>query len=194
MSRKTHICVCVSSHLFSTTRFNTLRARQNGRHFANDIFKCISVDGNFSISDKIWLKYVTYGLIHNVPVPIQVMAWCCSGNKPLSEPTLTYFTDVYMRHPASINMRPYMSSFRPNASRADGDESSATVASEWVYETHTIRYVCLVTSDGLLCINRIISENNGRCRREWHNKWHYTCPTSLSPCWYYAITPWGPFH
>ena len=38
--------------------FNTLRPRQNGRHFANDIFNCISLNENFRILNKISLKYI----------------------------------------------------------------------------------------------------------------------------------------
>ena len=37
---------------------NTLRPRQNGRHFADDIFKCIFLNENVSIVVKISLKFV----------------------------------------------------------------------------------------------------------------------------------------
>ena len=37
---------------------STLRARQNGRHFADDVFKCLFLTENFWISDNISLKYV----------------------------------------------------------------------------------------------------------------------------------------
>ena len=36
--------------------------------------------------------------IDNKPALVQVMAWHRTGNKPLSEPVLTQFTDAYMRH------------------------------------------------------------------------------------------------
>ena len=42
---------------------NTLRPRQNGRHFADDIFKGISLNENLGMLHKISLKYVSYGLI-----------------------------------------------------------------------------------------------------------------------------------
>ena len=38
--------------------FNTLRQRQNGRHFADDFFKCIFLNENFWILHKISMKYI----------------------------------------------------------------------------------------------------------------------------------------
>ena len=46
---------------------------------------------------KISLKFVPKGPIDNNPAMVQIMAWCRIGNKPLSEPMLTQFTDAYMR-------------------------------------------------------------------------------------------------
>ena len=43
--------------------FNTLRPRQNGRHFADDIFKCIFLKENVRISINISLDFVPYGAI-----------------------------------------------------------------------------------------------------------------------------------
>ena len=42
---------------------NTLRPRQNGRHFPDDIFKCISLNENMWISIKVSLNFVTRGPI-----------------------------------------------------------------------------------------------------------------------------------
>ena len=44
------------------------------------------------------LKFVHRSPIDNKPVLVQVMAWRRTGDKPLSEPMLTQFTDAYMRH------------------------------------------------------------------------------------------------
>ena len=46
---ETVIILIVSSKEFSVARVNTLRLRQNGRHFAdgNVIFKCISLNETF---------------------------------------------------------------------------------------------------------------------------------------------------
>ena len=42
--------------------FNWLKPRQDGRHFADIIFKCILLNENICISNKISLKYVCWGL------------------------------------------------------------------------------------------------------------------------------------
>ena len=63
----------------------TMRPRQNGRHFADDIFKCIFLNENFRISHKISLKFVSEGPIDNIPALVQIMAWRWPGNKPLSD-------------------------------------------------------------------------------------------------------------
>ena len=68
--------------------FITLRPRQNGRHFTDDIFKCIFLNENARISLKISLKFVPKARINNIPALVQIMAWRCSGDKPLSESML----------------------------------------------------------------------------------------------------------
>ena len=51
---------------------NTLRPRQNGRHFADGIFKCIFLNGNGWISLKISLKFVPMVLINNISALVQI--------------------------------------------------------------------------------------------------------------------------
>ena len=63
---------------------NTLRPRQNSCHF-KDIFKWFVLNGNVLISLKISLKCVPMAQINNTPVLVQIMAWCRTGDKPLSE-------------------------------------------------------------------------------------------------------------
>ena len=53
---------------------------------------------NFGIVIQISLKFVPKGPIDIKPALVQVMAWRRPGNKPLSEPNFTQFTDAYMRH------------------------------------------------------------------------------------------------
>ena len=67
---------------------NTLRPRQNGRHFPDDIFKWIFLNENVWISTKISLKFVPKVPINNIPALVQIMAWRRPGDKPLSEPML----------------------------------------------------------------------------------------------------------
>ena len=71
---------------------------QNGRHFADDILRCIFVNEKFCIVILIQLKFVPKGPIDNNSALSQVMAWRRTGDKPLSEPMLTQFTDADMRH------------------------------------------------------------------------------------------------
>ena len=52
----------------------------------------------FSISIQISLKFVPKGPIENKSVLVKVMAWRRTGDKPLSEPMLPWFTDAYMGH------------------------------------------------------------------------------------------------
>ena len=65
---------------------------QNDHHFADDIFKRIFLNDKVRILIKISLKFVPKGPTDNNP------AWCRIGDKPLSEPMLTRFSDTYMRH------------------------------------------------------------------------------------------------
>ena len=67
---------------------NTLRPRQNGRHFPDDIFKWIFLNENVWIPIKISLKFVPKVPINNIPALVQIMAWRRPGDKPLSEPMM----------------------------------------------------------------------------------------------------------
>ena len=49
---------------------NTMRPRQNGRHFADDTFKRIFLNENVRISIKISLKFVPKGPINNIPASV----------------------------------------------------------------------------------------------------------------------------
>ena len=71
---------------------NSLRPRQNGRHFPDDSFKRISLNENVWIKIKISLKFLPMGPINNILELVQIMAWCRPGYKPLSESMLTRFT------------------------------------------------------------------------------------------------------
>ena len=49
------------------SKVNTLKPRQNGRHFADDILKCIFFNENVWIPIEISLKFVPKGPINNIP-------------------------------------------------------------------------------------------------------------------------------
>ena len=90
--------------VFFNAIFNTLRPRQNGRHFADDTFSRIFVNKNVRISIKFSLKFVTKGPINNIPALVQIMAWRRPGDKPLSEPVMvSLLTHIYVTRPQWVN-------------------------------------------------------------------------------------------
>ena len=92
---------------------NTLRPRQNGRHFPDDIYKWIFVNENVWISIKISLKFVPWGLINNIPSLVQIMAWRRPGDKPLSEPrTVSLLTHIRVTRPKKSEWHPYYTRLR----------------------------------------------------------------------------------
>ena len=88
--------------IITNHRFNTLRLGQNGRQFADDIFKHNFLNENVLISNTIWLKFIPKGPIDNNTVLVEIMDWRRAGDKPLSQPMQAYIGDVYMRHLASM--------------------------------------------------------------------------------------------
>ena len=82
---------------------NTLRPRQNGRHFADDIFKRIFLNKNFWVWNRISLKYVSWCLIDIMTALVQIMDWHRIGDKPLYEAILVCCSDAYMRHLALMS-------------------------------------------------------------------------------------------
>ena len=75
---------------------------QDGRLFADDIFRCIFVNENFCILIQISLKFIRKGPINNVQALVEIMAWCRIGDKPISERMLIQFTDAYTLHEGEI--------------------------------------------------------------------------------------------
>ena len=90
----TACAILMSSHVIDSSIrlwdecINTLRQRQNGRHFPDNIFKCIFLNENVWILNTIWLKFVPKGPIDNNTALVQKMALHQSGDKPLSEPMM----------------------------------------------------------------------------------------------------------
>ena len=85
-----------------------IEAETNGRHFADDIFKCIFLNENVWIPIKISLKLVPKGPINNIPVLVQIMAWRRPGDEPSSEPMLVFVpTHICVTRPQWVNtLRP----------------------------------------------------------------------------------------
>ena len=83
---------------------NTLRPRQNGHHFADDIFRCIFLNENVWNPLEISLTFVPKGPINNMPTLVQVMTWRRPGHKPLSEPMMVSLsTHICVTRPQWVN-------------------------------------------------------------------------------------------
>ena len=90
----------------AVTWLDTLRLRQNGRHFADDTFKRIFLNENVRISIEISLKFVPKGPFNNIPALVQIMAWHWSGDKPLSEPMMvSLLTHICVTQPQWVKER-----------------------------------------------------------------------------------------
>ena len=77
---------------------------QNGRPFADDIFKCIFLNEDVWIPNKISLKFIPKGLVNNIPALVLIMAWRRPGDKPLSELMLVRsLTHICVTRPQWVN-------------------------------------------------------------------------------------------
>ena len=95
-------CWPLKGPLFSP--LNSLRPRQNRRHFADDIFKRVFLNENILISIDISLKFVRKDPIDHIPALVQIMAWRRSGDKPLSEPMMVRLpTHICVTRPQWVN-------------------------------------------------------------------------------------------
>ena len=89
---------------------HTLRPRQNGRYFPDDIFKYIFLNENIWISFAISPNFVPMGTINNIPALVQIMACRRTSDKPLSEPMMvSLLTHIY----ASLGINELTDIFQP---------------------------------------------------------------------------------
>ena len=110
-SHKPQLNECRSCLTGLCPQVNTLRPRQNGRHFANDTFKRIFLNENVRILIKIPLKFVHKGPINNIPTLVQIMVWRRPGDKPLSEAmVVTLATHICVSRPQWVNFYEILSS------------------------------------------------------------------------------------
>ena len=128
---------------------NTLRPRQNGRHFPDDIFKCIFLNKNVWIPIKISLQFVPKGPINNNPALVQIMAWRRPGGKPLSEPmTVSFLTHICVTRPQWV-----MEMF----------DCSIILSLHCIYGMRCLSYH----------ITNFTPDNNGFCGTTTDIKWHH---------------------
>ena len=99
-------------------RINTLGPRKNGRHFADDILKCIFLNENAGILPKISLKFVPKVRINNIPALVQIMAWRRPGDKSSSEPMM-------------VSLLTYICVTRPHWTNAMDMASAGSLTPPW---------------------------------------------------------------
>ena len=95
VSYKFHSICNVNFFIGNVRVVNTLRLRQNGRHFPGDIFKWIFLNETVWISIKISQKFVPDGPIKKIPALVQIMAWCRTGDRPSSERMMVVYWRIY---------------------------------------------------------------------------------------------------
>ena len=120
--------------------FDTLRLRQNGCHFPDDIFRWIFLNENFYISITISLKFVPKGPINNIPALVQIMAWRHPGNKPLSEPMMVCSTThICVTRPQWVNTQ----RLRQNGCHFAEDNFKCISLNEnfWILNWISLKYV-----------------------------------------------------
>ena len=114
---------CINSTIstYDLRMINTLRPRQNGSHFADDIFKCIFLNENVWFRIKISLKFVPKGPINIIPSLVQIMAWRRPGDKPSSEPMMVSLTThICVTRPQWVKMISWPQIFCQIRSRIPG--------------------------------------------------------------------------
>ena len=82
---------------------NTLRPRQNGRNFADDMFESIFLNENVWIPIEISLTFVPKVPIDNIAALVQIIAWRRPGARPLSEPMMdSLLTHICVTRPQCV--------------------------------------------------------------------------------------------
>ena len=94
---------CTHLQWWMADMFNTMRPRQNGRFFSNNMLKYISLNENIWVSINISLKFVSIGPINNILVLIQIMFWPQNQVTSHSWTNYGYNTGAFMRHSASMS-------------------------------------------------------------------------------------------
>ena len=82
--------------------FKTMRLRQNGWHFADNISKFIFLHETYYILNIISMKFVSKSPLNNNWVLVEITAWYWTNNKPWSEPMMSWTNDTYL-HQHSLN-------------------------------------------------------------------------------------------
>ena len=80
------------------TRCIHSETNKSGWYFTDSLLKMFFLSENCCILITISLQCVNRSPHDNRLTLIQVMAWCCTGTKPLPDPMLIQIIDTYMHH------------------------------------------------------------------------------------------------
>ena len=89
MLTRQYLCCHTSDATWHVTGINTLMPRKIDDTFPTTLFKRIFLNENWCIFDKDFFEIFPKDPINDISPLVRIMAWCRSGNKPLSEPTVT---------------------------------------------------------------------------------------------------------
>ena len=82
-----HLCV-YSNFTCNKHDLDAMRLKQNGCHFADDIFKFISLNEIWCILIPTSFKFIREGPTDNKLESVQILTWHWIGDKPLSPPMM----------------------------------------------------------------------------------------------------------
>ena len=163
--------------------FNTLRPRQNGRHFADDTFNRIFVNENVRFSIEFSLKFVSKGPINNIPALVHIMARCRPSDKPLSEPMLVRsLTHIWITRPQWVNN--YVSCDQPiwcNESTIPIERWYKIIQKQDISLLHTRENHYTHDTPGVSLI-----------RLPWYLRWCFAC--TMAVCIWSSLYWWFPHH
>ena len=130
--------------------------RHNGRHFPDDIFKCIFLNENVWILLKISLKFVPKVRITDILALVQIMAWRRPGDKPLSEPMMVVSsqTHICVTGPQWFNLTPgnqFQWNWNQNTAIFIQENLIENIVSKCQPFYHGLNMLCLDTYDVLWC-------------------------------------------
>ena len=130
---------------------NTLRPRQNGRHFTDDRFKHIFLNENVCISVEISLKCVPKGPMNNMPALVQIMAWRRPGDKPLSGPMMvSSLTHICVTRPQWVKLPQMLALLVHSMSRSQlylADSSFFLILGLWLNWNSSVEITVFLLAD-----------------------------------------------
>ena len=129
-----HLYIHFIKGMWCRVTVNSLRLRQNGRHFPDNIFKCIFLNENVCISLKISLKFVPEVRISNIPALVQIMAW----GRPATSHYLNQWWLIYWCIYASLGLNELIFHHRV----FNLPHNNGLIASIRVQLTSTVKYEC----------------------------------------------------